>query len=188
MTVVDENRNVVSLIQSIFRGFGSGIVPKNLGFPIQNRGQLFSLDPTHRNALVPHKRPFHTIIPAMVTKNNQPLLTFGLMGGAMQPQGHAQVLCNMIDFGMDVQEAGDAPRFQHLGSAEPTGSPMDIGGGTVNLEQKITTDTCKQLENRGHHIIRSAHGYGGYQAIRIDPETGILHRASEPRKDGCAIG
>ena len=124
----------------------------------------------------------------MVTKNNQPLLTFGLMGGAMQPQGHAQVLCNMIDFGMDVQEAGDAPRFQHLGSAEPTGSPMDIGGGTVNLEQKITTDTCKQLENRGHHIIRSAHGYGGYQAIRIDPETGILHGASEPRKDGCAIG
>ncbi len=188
MTVVDENRNVVSLIQSIFRGFGSGIVPKNLGFPIQNRGQLFSLDPTHRNALVPHKRPFHTIIPAMVTKNNQPLLTFGLMGGAMQPQGHAQVLCNMIDFGMDVQEAGDAPRFQHLGSAEPTGSPMDIGGGTVNLEQKITTETCKQLENRGHHIIRSAHGYGGYQAIRIDPETGILHGASEPRKDGCAIG
>ena len=131
MTVVDEERNAVSFIQSIFRGFGSGIVPDRTGFPIQNRGQLFALNPAHRNALAPHKRPFHTIIPAMVTRNGQPWLTFGLMGGAMQPQGHAQVLCNMIDFGMDVQEAGDSPRFQHFGSAEPTGTPMDAGGGRV---------------------------------------------------------
>lgn len=188
MTVVDEERNAVSFIQSIFRGFGSGIVPDRTGFPIQNRGQLFALDPAHRNALAPHKRPFHTIIPAMVTRNGQPWLTFGLMGGAMQPQGHAQVLCNMIDFGMDVQEAGDAPRFQHFGSAEPTGTPMDAGGGRVTVEDGIGEDTFRRLAEKGHRLTRSSHGYGGYQAIRIDPETGMLHGASEPRKDGCAIG
>ena len=188
MTVVDKDRNVVSFIQSIFRGFGSGIVPERTGFPIQNRGQLFSLDPAHRNALVPHKRPFHTIIPAMVTRNGKPWLTFGLMGGAMQPQGHVQVLCNMIDFGMDVQEAGDAPRFQHFGSAEPTGAPMEAGGGRVNVEYGVSEETFSRLAEKGHRISRSAHGYGGYQAIRIDPDTGMLHGASEPRKDGCAIG
>ncbi len=188
MTVVDEARNAVSFIQSIFRGFGSGIVPERTGFPIQNRGQLFSLDPAHRNALVPHKRPFHTIIPAMVTRDGRPWLTFGLMGGAMQPQGHAQVLCNMIDFGMDVQEAGDAPRFQHFGSAEPTGAAMEADGGRVNVEDGITEEAFRRLEEMGHRISRSSHGYGGYQAIRIDPETGMLHGASEPRKDGCAIG
>ncbi len=188
MTVVDEARNAVSFIQSIFRGFGSGIVPERTGFPIQNRGQLFSLDPAHRNALVPHKRPFHTIIPAMVTQDGRPWLTFGLMGGAMQPQGHAQVLCNMIDFGMDVQEAGDAPRFQHFGSAEPTGAPMEAGGGRVDVEDGVSEDTFRRLEEKGHRITRSSHGYGGYQAIRIDTDTGMLHGASEPRKDGCAIG
>lgn len=188
MTVVDENRNVVSFIQSIFRGFGSGIVPERTGFPIQNRGQLFSLNSNHRNVLVPYKRPFHTIIPAMVTKNGQPWLTFGLMGGAMQPQGHTQVLCNMIDFGMDVQEAGDAPRFQHFGSAEPTGAPMDPGGGNVNVEPGISNETIQQLSEKGHQVSRSSHGYGGYQAIRIDSATNMLHGASEPRKDGCAIG
>ena len=188
MTVVDKDRNAVSFIQSIFHGFGSGIVPKRTGFPIQNRGQLFSLDPAHRNALVPHKRPFHTIIPAMVTRNGKPWLTFGLMGGAMQPQGHVQVLCNMIDFGMDVQEAGDAPRIQHFGSAEPTGTPMEAGGGRVNVEEGIGEDTFRGLAEKGHRVSRSSHGYGGYQAIRIDPETGMLHGASEPRKDGCAIG
>ena len=188
MTVVDRDRNAVSFIQSIFRGFGSGIVPERTGFPIQNRGQLFSLDPAHRNALVPHKRPFHTIIPAMVTRNGKPWLTFGLMGGAMQPQGHVQILCNMIDFGMDVQEAGDAPRFQHFGSAEPTGVPMEAGGGRVNVECGIGEDAVRGLKEKGHLISRSAHGYGGYQAIRIDPDTGMLHGASEPRKDGCAIG
>ncbi len=188
MTVVDEKRNAVSFIQSIFRGFGSGIVPKRTGFPIQNRGQLFSLDPAHRNALVPHKRPFHTIIPAMVTQGGKPWLTFGLMGGAMQPQGHAQVLCNMIDFGMDVQEAGDAPRFQHFGSAEPTGAPMEADGGRVTVEDGISEATFQALAGKGHRLTRSAHGYGGYQAIRIDPETNMLHGASEPRKDGAAIG
>ena len=188
MTVVDKDRNAVSFIQSIFHGFGSGIVPERTGFPIQNRGQLFSLDPAHRNALVPHKRPFHTIIPAMVTRNGKPWLTFGLMGGAMQPQGHVQVLCNMIDFGMDVQEAGDAPRFQHFGSAEPTGTPMEAGGGRVNVEEGIGEGAFRGLAEKGHRISLSSHGYGGYQAIRIDPETGMLHGASEPRKDGCAIG
>lgn len=188
MTVVDSDRNAVSFIQSIFRGFGSGIVPERTGFPIQNRGQLFSLDPSHRNALAPHKRPFHTIIPAMVTRDGKPWLTFGLMGGAMQPQGHTQVLCNMIDFGMDVQEAGDAPRFQHFGSAEPTGAPMEAGGGRVNVEEGIDEGAFQRLEELGHRISRSSHGYGGYQAIRIDPESGMLHGASEPRKDGCAIG
>ena len=188
MTVVDKDRNAVSFIQSIFRGFGSGIVPERTGFPIQNRGQLFSLDPAHRNALVPHKRPFHTIIPAMVTRNGKPWLTFGLMGGAMQPQGHVQVLCNMIDFGMDVQEAGDAPRFQHFGSAEPTGAPMEAGGGRVDIEDGIGEEAFRRLAEKGHRISRSSHGYGGYQAIRIDPESGMLHGASEPRKDGCAIG
>ena len=188
MTVVDEDRNAVSFIQSIFRGFGSGIVPERTGFPIQNRGQLFSLDPAHRNALVPHKRPFHTIIPAMVTRDGNPWLTFGLMGGAMQPQGHVQVLSHMIDFGMDVQEAGDAPRFQHFGSAEPTGAPMEAGGGRVDVEDGISEEAFRRLEEMGHRISRSSHGYGGYQAIRIDPDTGMLHGASEPRKDGCAIG
>ena len=188
MTVVDEDRNAVSFIQSIFRGFGSGIVPERTGFPIQNRGQLFSLDPAHRNALVPHKRPFHTIIPAMVTRDGNPWLTFGLMGGAMQPQGHVQVLSHMIDFGMDVQEAGDAPRFQHFGSAEPTGAPMEAGGGRVDVEYGISEEAFRGLEEMGHRISRSSHGYGGYQAIRIDPDTGMLHGASEPRKDGCAIG
>ena len=188
MTVVDEARNAVSLIQSIFRGFGSGIVPERTGFPIQNRGQLFSLDPVHRNALVPHKRPFHTIIPAMVTRDGRPWLTFGLMGGAMQPQGHAQVLCNMIDYGMDVQEAGDAPRFQHFGSAEPTGTPMEAGGGRVNVEKGIGEETFRGLADKGHRLSRASRDYGGYQAIRIDPDTGMLHGASEPRKDGSAIG
>ncbi len=188
MTVVDEARNAVSLIQSIFRGFGSGIVPERTGFPIQNRGQLFSLDPAHRNALVPHKRPFHTIIPAMVTRDGRPWLTFGLMGGAMQPQGHAQVLCNMIDYGMDVQEAGDAPRFQHFGSAEPTGTPMEAGGGRVNVEKGIGEETFRGLADKGHRLSRASRDYGGYQAIRIDPDTGMLHGASEPRKDGSAIG
>ena len=124
----------------------------------------------------------------MVTRDGNPWLTFGLMGGAMQPQGHVQVLCGMIDFGMDVQEAGDAPRFQHFGSAEPTGAPMEAGGGRVNVEDGIAEGAFRRLEEMGHRISRSAHGYGGYQAIRIDPESGMLHGASEPRKDGCAIG
>ena len=188
LTVVDKDRNAVSLIQSIYRGFGSGIVPPGTGFPIQNRGQLFALDATHRNALHPHKRPFQTIIPAMVTKDGTPWLSFGLMGGDMQPQGHAQVLCNMIDFGMDVQEAGDAPRFNHSGSATPTGLPMASDGGTVALEPGIRDEVAHTLVEMGHKVVQSIHGYGGYQAIMIDPVSGMLHGASEPRKDGSAIG
>src|SRR5436190_2522097 len=134
LTVVDKDRNCVSLIQSNYNGFGSGISHPDLGFAIQNRGCLFALDPNHANKLEPGKRPFHTIIPAMVTKDGKPWLTFGVMGGDMQPQGHVQVLCNLIDFGMNVQAAGEAPRVQHLGSATPTGSPGDPAGGTVEAE------------------------------------------------------
>ena len=128
MTVVNRDFNCVSLIQSNFHGFGSYHVPGDLGFALQNRGCLFALDPNHLNRLEPRKRPFHTIIPGFVTKDGRPWLSFGLMGGDMQAQGHVQVLCNMIDFGMDVQEAGDAPRFRHFGSSEPTGQPADGGG------------------------------------------------------------
>ena len=188
LTVVDRNRNAVSLIQSLFRGFGSGMVPAGLGFPLQNRGQLFSLDRNHRNRLEPHKRPFQTIIPAMVTKDDRPWLSFGLMGGDMQPQGHVQALCNIIDFGMDIQEAGDAARFNHSGSATPTGIPMDTYGGTVALEPGIHDEVAHALDARGHRVVQSVNGFGGYQAIMIDPDTGMLHGASEPRKDGCAIG
>ena len=188
LTVVDKEGNAVSLIQSIYRGFGSGIVPGQLGFPLQNRGQSFSLDPNHRNALEPHKRPFHTIIPSMVTKDGQPWLSFGLMGGPMQPQGHVQVLCNLIDFNMDIQEAGDCARFNHSGSAEPTGTPMGADGGIVSLEPAIGTDVAHGLVELGHKVVQTVHGFGGYQAILIDQKTGVLHGASEPRKDGCAIG
>lgn len=188
LTVVDRDRNVVSFIQSLYMGFGSGMVPSGLGFPLQNRGQLFALDRRHRNRLEPHKRPFHTIIPAMVTKHDRPWLSFGVMGGAMQPQGHVQVLCNLIDFGMNVQEAGDAARFNHSGSAEPTGEPMDTNGGSVALEPWIDETVARALEEKGHRIVRSMGGFGGYQAIMIDPETDMLYGGSDPRKDGCAIG
>ncbi|MBI4553014.1 MAG: gamma-glutamyltransferase [Candidatus Latescibacteria bacterium] len=188
LTVVDRNRNAVSFIQSLYMGFGSGMVPSGLGFPLQNRGQLFALDRGHRNRLEPHKRPFHTIIPAMVTKDGRPWLSFGVMGGAMQPQGHMQVLCNLIDFGMDVQEAGDAPRFNHSGSAEPTGEGMEADGGRVALEPWIDEAVARALAEKGHRVVRAVSGFGGYQAIMIDPATGLLHGGSEPRKDGCAIG
>ena len=131
LTVVDKDRNFVSLIQSNYAGFGSGPVPDGLGFCLQDRGALFNLDPEHPNSLVPGKRPFHTIIPAMVTKDGRPLFSFGVMGGSMQPQGHVQVLCNIIDFGMGIQEAGDAPRLRHVGSSQPTGTVM-IDGGTAH--------------------------------------------------------
>ena len=187
MTVVDSDFNCVSLIQSNFHGFGSYHVPGDLGFALQNRGALFALDPTHLNHLEPRKRPFHTIIPGFITKAGRPWLSFGLMGGDMQAQGHAQVICNMIDFGMDVQEAGDAPRFCHFGSSEPTGQPAK-GGGTVGLESGIGSDVRRQLEAKGHQLVESRGGFGGYQAIRIDLERGVLIGGSDPRKDGCAIG
>ena len=187
MTVVDRDFNCVSLIQSNFHGFGSHHVPGDLGFVLQNRGSLFALDPNHLNRLEPRKRPFHTIIPGFVTKDGQPWLSFGLMGGDMQAQGHAQVICNMIDFGMDVQEAGDAPRFRHFGSSEPTGQPAE-GGGSVALESGISAEVRRQLEAKGHRLVESPGGFGGYQAIRIDLERGVLIGGSDPRKDGCAMG
>ncbi len=188
LTVVDADRNCVSLIQSNYFGFGSNHVPTGLGFPLQNRGCLFALDPAHPNRLEPGKRPFHTIIPAFVTKDGVPWLSFGLMGGDMQPQGHVQVLCNLIDWDMDVQSAGDAPRFRHFGSAEPTGVPAK-GGGSVVLESAIGPAVRRALADKGHAIDPDGAGsFGGYQAIRIDLGAGVLMGGSDPRKDGCAIG
>ncbi len=187
MTVVDGEFNAVSLIQSNFSGFGSYHVPTGLGFPIQNRGCLFALDPTHANRLEPHKRPFHTIIPGFVTRDGKPWLSFGLMGGDMQAQGHAQMITNMIDFGMDVQEAGDAPRFRHDGSSDPTG-PARRDGGVVYLESEIGPEVRRALEARGHKLGHGRGGYGGYQAIRIDTDRHVLSGGSDPRKDGGAQG
>ncbi|QEH32707.1 Putative gamma-glutamyltransferase YwrD [Aquisphaera giovannonii] len=189
MTVADGAGNAISLIQSNFNGFGSGHVPGSLGFALQNRGCLFALDESHPNRLEPGKRPFHTIIPGFVTKDGKPWLSFGLMGGDMQAQGHVQVLCNMIDFGMDVQEAGDAPRFRHFGSTEPTGQPAQSGGGTVAVESGFPPEAIRALEAKGHRIVLAEPGgFGGYQAIRIDLDRGVLIGGSDPRKDGAAIG
>ncbi len=187
LTVVDKDRNCCSLIQSNFHGFGSYVTPGDLGFVMQNRGALFALDEFHFNRLEPHKRPFHTIIPAMVTHNNQPWFCFGVMGGDMQPQGHVQVLVNLIDFKMNVQAAGDAARIRHLGDATPTGEPAQ-GVGTVSVESGVTDQVVKELEQKGHHVIRSMGEFGGYQGIMIDGEKGVLKGATESRKDGLAIG
>jgi gamma-glutamyltranspeptidase/glutathione hydrolase len=187
LTVVDKDRNFVSLIQSNYAGFGSGPVPDGLGFCLQDRGALFNLDPAHPNALVPGKRPFHTIIPAMVTKDGQPVFSFGVMGGSMQPQGHVQVLCNILDFGMGIQEAGDAPRLRHSGSSQPTGDVMK-DGGTVLLESGFPSEAIRALVERGHRIGHDNGGFGGYQGIWWDQERGVLIGGSESRKDGCASG
>jgi gamma-glutamyltranspeptidase/glutathione hydrolase len=188
LSVVDKDRNCCSLIQSLYFGFGSKATPGDLGFLLQNRGALFALDENHANRLEPHKRPFHTIIPAMVTKDGKPWLCFGVMGGDMQPQGHVQVLVNIIDFGMNVQEAADAARVRHLGSATPTGTPMEANGGTVAVESGIPAAVVKTLTERGHVITPSPGGYGGYQAILIDHVYGVLHGGTDPRKDGAAAG
>ncbi|MEL6109539.1 MAG: gamma-glutamyltransferase [Planctomycetota bacterium] len=187
LTVVDDERNCCSFIQSNYYGFGSKLTPKELGFALQNRGALFSLDETHFNRLEPGKRPFHTIIPAMVTKDEKPWLCFGVMGGDMQPQGHVQILVNLIDFGMNVQAAGDAARVRHVGSQQPTGKPSD-GVGTVNVEGGIHEAAIRGLLARGHRVARVKGGFGGYQAIKIDHENGTLHGATESRKDGVAVG
>jgi gamma-glutamyltranspeptidase/glutathione hydrolase len=187
LTVVDRDFNCVSLIQSNFHGFGSYHVPGDLGFVLQNRGCLFALDPAHFNRLEPRKRPFHTIIPGFITKDGRPWLSFGLMGGDMQAQGHAQVICNLIDFGMDVQEAGEAPRFRHFGSSEPTGEAAK-GSGMVALESGIAPEVRRALQAKGHHLVGAPGTFGGYQAIRIDTERGVLSGGSDPRKDGCALG
>jgi gamma-glutamyltranspeptidase/glutathione hydrolase len=187
ITVVDKDRNCCSFIQSNYYGFGSQMVPGNLGFPLQNRGALFALSDDHLNRLEPHKRPFHTIIPAMVTRDGKPVFCFGVMGGDMQPQGHVQVLVNIIDFGMNVQAAGDAARVRHLGSATPTGIEA-AGVGVAQVESGIIDDVCRELERRGHVVRRGGGGFGGYQGIWIDWENGVLHGGTEPRKDSCAIG
>src|SRR5439155_11537908 len=187
LCVVDRHRNCVSLIQSNFHNFGSGLVPGEVGFALQNRGALFALDERHANRLEPHRRPFHTIIPALVTKGGQPWFVFGVMGGDMQPQGQVQVLVNLIDFGMNVQEAGEAPRVEHVGSATPSGLPA-AGGGTVIPEEGIAPAVLEELRRRGHRLEAAALNRGGYQGILIDPQSGVLQGGSDPRKDGCAVG
>jgi gamma-glutamyltranspeptidase/glutathione hydrolase len=187
MTVADAAGNMVSLIQSNYRGMGSGMTPTGCGFVLQDRGELFSLEDGHTNLYAPGKRPFHTIIPAFVTKDGKPWLSFGVMGGGMQPQGHVQILVNLIDFGMNLQEAGDAPRARHDGSSEPTGERMR-NGGTVALEVGALPATVKALEARGHKVSVTNDGdFGGYQAILRNAE-GVYFGASESRKDGAAQG
>ncbi|MEP5938473.1 MAG: gamma-glutamyltransferase [Erythrobacter sp.] len=193
LTVVDGNGMMVSLIQSNYRGMGGGLVPDGLGFMFQDRGELFSLDPAHPNAYEPGKRPFHTIIPAFVKKDGKPYMTLGLMGGGMQPQGHVQVLINIVDYGMNLQEAGDAARINHDGgraSTEPLGGPAADPLGTLNVEAGIPEATRKRLSAMGHSVELVENGimFGGYQAIARDPETGVLTGATEMRKDGQAQG
>jgi len=187
LTVADKEGNFVSLIQSNYRGMGSGMVPPELGFMLQNRGELFALDENHLNLYAPGKRPFHTIIPGFVTKNNIPWLSFGLMGGAMQPQGHVQILMNLIDFGMNLQEAGDVSRINHEGSSQPTGGKM-TDSGWVNLETGFEYEVIRELMKMGHRIKFDVGGYGGYQAIMWDEKNKVFYGASEFRKDGQAAG
>ncbi|MCX7553345.1 gamma-glutamyltransferase [Marinicella sp. S1101] len=186
LTTADKDGNMVSLIQSNYRGMGSGMTPPGLGFILQDRGEMFSLQEGHFNVFEGGKRPFHTIIPAFVTKNEKPWMSFGLMGGAMQPQGHAQIIINMIDFGMDVQAAGDAPRIHHTGSSEPTDEVMN-DGGILNLETGFSYSTIRALMRKGHKIQFANGPYGGYQAI-MRAENGVYWGASESRKDGHAAG
>jgi gamma-glutamyltranspeptidase/glutathione hydrolase len=187
LTVADKDRQMVSLIQSNFRGFGSGLCPTGLGFCLQNRGELFALAKDHPNAYAPGKRPFHTIIPGFVTKDGKPWLSFGVMGGDMQPQGHVQVLLNLIDFGMNVQEAGDAARFHHTGSSTPTGRRMQ-DGGVLHLESGIGMEIRRALAKRGHTLRWAVGPFGGYQAIHYDAGRDVYVGASESRKDGQAAG
>ena len=186
LTTADKEGNMVSLIQSNYRGMGSGMTPDGLGFVLQDRGEMFSLEEGHFNQFEGGKRPFHTIIPAFVTKGGLPWMSFGLMGGAMQPQGHAQIVINIIDFEMDIQAAGDAPRIHHTGSSEPTGEVM-INGGILNLETGYSYETIRQLMRMGHEIQYANGPYGGYQAIHRAPN-GVYWGATETRKDGHAAG
>ncbi len=187
LTVADKDGNMVSLIQSNYRGMGSGVTPPGLGFVLQNRGEGFTLEPGRFNTYEPGKRPFHTIIPGFITKDDEPYMSFGVMGGDMQPQGHAQIVINMIDFGMNLQEAGDAPRIRHRGSSQPTGQEMR-DGGILNLEYGFPYETIRALMGKGHQIQWAVGPFGGYQAIKWDPEHGVYYGASESRKDGQAAG
>ena len=187
LTTADNEGNMVSLIQSNYRGMGSGMVPPGLGFMLQDRGELFSLEKGHYNIYEPEKRPFHTIIPAFITKNGNPYVSFGLMGGAMQPQGHAQIVINLIDFGMNLQEAGDAPRIRHVSNQQPTGGNM-LDGGDLSLESGFDYKEIRKLQKYGHKVIFSLGSFGGYQAIMYDDKSGVYYGASESRKDGSAMG
>ncbi len=187
LTVADADGNMVSLIQSNYRGMGSGMTPGDLGFVLQNRAELFALDEEHANVVEGGKRPFHTIIPAFVMKDGEPLMSFGVMGGSMQPQGHAQIVVNMVDFGMNLQEAGDAARVNHTRSSQPTGTTM-TDGGIVHLESGFRAEVRAELERRGHTLGSSNGSFGGYQAIMFDKAEGVYYGASEVRKDGQAAG
>ncbi len=187
MTVADKEGTMVSLIQSNYRGMGSGMTPPGLGFILQDRGELFCLKKGHANVYEPGKRPFHTIIPAFITKDGKPWVSFGVMGGAMQPQGHVQIVVNLVDFGMNLQEAGDAPRIRHTGSSQPTGEEM-TDGGTLYLETGFDPEVIRALVSRGHRISSTLGGFGGYQAIMRDHGEGVYYGASESRKDGQAAG
>ena len=174
LAAADNDGNLVSLIQSLYAGFGSGIVAGDTGIVLHNRGSLFSTDPSHPNHLAPRKRPLHTLAPAMVHRNGRPWLAYGVMGGDMQPQGHLQVLLNLTCFGMNIQEAGEAPRARY----DPTG---------ICLERGISTATADDLRHRGHRIIDGL-GFGGFQGVLIDQDNGVLMGGSDPRKDGLALG
>ena len=187
LTVADSDGMMVSLIQSNYAGMGSGLVPDGLGFMLQDRGALFSLEQGHPNVYEPGKRPFHTIIPAFATKDGEPFLSFGVMGGGMQPQGHVQVLSNIVDFGLNVQAAGDAARYRHYGNSSPTGEDME-GRGTLRLESGVHKDVVRALRGRGHDVDVGSGGYGGYQAIMWDPEEEVYWGGTEMRKDGYVVG
>ncbi len=189
LTVADKDGMMVSLIQSNYVGMGSGLVPDGLGFMLQDRGALYSMEPGHANVYAPNKRPFHTIIPAFVMKDGNPLMSFGLMGGGMQPQGHVQVLINIVDYGMNLQEAGDAARLNHDGGRNPRSDDPDLLG-ILNVEPGIPADTISALRNMGHNVnvVENGAMFGGYQAIWRDPETGVYNGATEMRKDGTVIG
>ena len=187
LSTADADGNMVSLIQSNYLGFGSQVVVPGLGFAFQDRGQMFVFEPGHANIYAPGKRPFHTIIPAFIMKDGAPYLSFGVMGGAMQPQGHLQIITNLVDFGLGLQEAGDAARWQHEGSTDYDKAEMKTGGW-VNLESGIPWSVVAELRRRGHDIRTDLGGYGGYQAILWDAKNRVYHGASESRKDGCAMG
>ncbi|UCE18892.1 MAG: gamma-glutamyltransferase [Gemmatimonadota bacterium] len=187
LTVADKDRNMVSLIQSNYWGMGSGMCPDGLGFSLQNRGMLFNLKEGEFNAYAPSKRPFHTIIPAFITRDDKPWVSFGVMGGATQPQAHVQIVVNLVDFGMNLQEVGDAPRILHRGSSQPTGEVM-TDGGMVYLETGFDYETVRELVKMGHEVGWNVGSFGGYQAILYDADNDVYYGASESRKDGQAAG
>ena len=188
LTVADKDGNMVSLIQSNYRGFGSGMMPDGLGFMFQDRGEMYSLNEGENNTYAPGKRPFHTIIPAFMTKDGQPIMSFGVMGGAYQPMGHTQIVMNVVDFGMNVQEAGDFPRINHEGSSEPTGEIMEQTGGMITLESGYPYEIIRELLQKGHQVGFMNGIYGGYQCIRYDPIRKVYFGGTESRKDGQAAG